>query len=152
MKLRLLPLLCLTLLFALAGCTNVSEIIASGLKIELVRVTRAADGSCQVTWRIRNPNVVPYLVDHAVHKLTLGGAVVGTINVTDRIAVPRESQVEQTHALTPAGADTAARLAELAGRGSADYRVDSTVWLLIFDDEREKAALTGSGTVPVTAQ
>lgn len=153
MKPWITPLLAALLLAAFASChAGDSEIIARGLQIELVQVERAADGTVQVTWRMKNPNVVPYLVDHAAHKITLGGTLLGTVNDTARLGLPPQSQAERTNPLTPAGPDAAGRVAQLAGQGTATYQVDSTVFLLIVDDDIIKSVLTGTGSVPVTAK
>jgi LEA14-like dessication related protein len=153
MKSRMLPLL-LVLLAALglAGCTNISEVVSAGLRIELVNLARGSDGTVQVTWRLRNPNVVPYLIDRSTHKVTLNGVTLGTFADATRVGIQPQSVVERTDALVPANGQVADKLAQLAAAGTATYRVDSTVWILIVDDQKEKASLVGTGTVAVTAQ
>jgi len=152
MKNWLTPLLLVGSLFALAACGSNSEIIATGLKIELTRVERAGDGSIQVTWRVKNPNVVSYLIDRSAHKVKLDGVPLGTITDTVRLGVPAQSPVERTSVLTPANAQAAERLAQLATKSPASYTVDSTIFLLIYDDEILKATLSGAGSVPVSAK
>lgn len=149
MKNWLTPLLLAMSLLALAACTSTSEIIATGLKIELTRVERSADGTIHVSWRVRNPNVVSYLIDRSSHKVKLDGALVGTITDNARLGVPAQSPADRTSVLTPANAQAAEQVTRLATKGSASYQVDSTVFLLIYDDEITKAALSGSGSVPV---
>lgn len=153
MKSRMLPLL-LVLLAALglAGCTNVSEVVSAGLRIELVRLERSGDGAVQVTWRLRNPNVVPYLIDRSTHKVTLNGAALGTFADGNRVGIQPQSMVERTDVLVPANGQVSGQVAQLAAAGTASYRVESTVWILIVDDQKEKASLVGTGTVAVTAQ
>lgn len=152
MKLRFLPFLGAVLLLVLSACHNSGGVIATGLHIEVTKVTRSSDGSIQVTWRLRNPNVVAYLLDHATHKISLNGAVIGTVTSQERLGIPREGEVEQTFPLTPANGGVGAQLAQLVGRDPVPYQIESNVWFLIMDDDRERATLTGSGTVAVTAQ
>ncbi len=145
MKNWLTPLLLVVSVLAFPGCTNTSAIIVTGLKLELAQVERTGDGAIQVTWRIKNPNIVPYLVDHTILKVTLDGVLVGTVTDGARLGVPPQSQAERTSVLTPADAGAAGRLTA----GTASYRVDSTIFLLIYDDDILKASLVGSGNVPV---
>jgi len=152
MKNWLTPLLLAMSLLALAACTSASEIIATGLKIELTQVERAGDGTIHVTWRVRNPNVVSYLVDRSIHKVTLDGVLVGTITDKVRLGVPPQSPADRTSVLTPVNAQVADHLVQLAAKGRASYNVDSTIFLLIYDDEITKASLSASGSVPVSTK
>lgn len=152
MKNWLTPLLLVVSLFILGACTSSSEIISTGLKIELTRVERASDGTISVTWRVRNPNVVSYLIDRSIHRVKLDGLVLGTITDTARLGVPAQSPAERTSVIAPNGAMSADQFAQLATKGTASYQVDSTVYLLIYDDEITKASLSGAGTVSVGAK
>ncbi len=152
MKNWLTPLLLAASLCALAGCTSKSEVIATGLSVELTRVERAGDGTIRVAWRVNNPNVVTYLIDRVVHKVTLDGTVIGTVTDSGRLGVPARSAVDRTSVLVPAGGQTADNLARLAAKGSASYALESTVFLLLYDDEISKASFSGSGRVPVATK
>jgi hypothetical protein len=152
MKNWLTPLLLVAALFTLGACTSTSEIISTGLKIELTRVERAADGTVHVSWRVRNPNIVPYLVDRSIHRVKLDGLVLGTITDTARLGVPPQSPADRTSTITPNGAMSAEQFAKLVAKGSASYQVDTTIYLLIYDDEVTKASLSATGTVPVSAK
>lgn len=149
MKKWLTPLFAVIAALLLGGCASNSQIIAQGLKFELTQIQRSADGTVEVSYRISNPNVVSYLVDRSSHKLLLNGEVAGTIVDTARVGVAATSKVDRKVALTPAAGD---RLTAALRQGSASYRLESNVWLLMLDDEVEKASLTASGTVPVSGQ
>jgi len=138
--------------FVFAGCQSDGEIIATGVKIEFVRIERAGDGSARVTWRVTNPNVVPYLIHHSTHKLTLDGQTIGTVSDNVPLGVPSRNQVEQTTDLNFANADARARLADLAAKGSAGYNAQTSVWFLLFDDDQVKSEFSESGTVPIIAK
>ena len=152
MKKWLTPLFAALIVAMLAGCASNSEIIATGLRIQLTQIRAAADGSVEVSWRVNNPNVVPYLVDRSSHKILLNGEAVGTVVDNTRVGLPPQSGVDRKAALTPANAAAAQRIAAAAGQESVNYRVDTTIWLLLVDDELEKASLTASGSVPVSGQ
>lgn len=149
MKNWLTPLLLMGALCALTACTNTSKIISTGLSVELTQIEHRGDGTIQVTWRIKNPNVVSYLVDRAVHKVALDGALVGTIDDTSRLGVPPQSAADRTSVLTPANPQVAEHIMQLAAKGSASYQVESTISLLIYDDQISKSTLSTSGSVPV---
>ncbi len=152
MKNWLTPLLLVLSLFALGACSSNSDIISTGLKIELTRVERDHDGAIHVTWRVRNPNVVSYLIDRSIHRVKLDGVVLGTINDNARLGVPPQSPAERTSVIQAAGAMGAEQFAQLAAKGSASYQVESTIQLLLYDDEISKSSLSNSGTVSVVAK
>jgi hypothetical protein len=152
MKNWLTPLWLVVAMFALGACTSTSTIIATGLKIEVTRVERATDGTIQVSWRVRNPNIVSYLVDRSIHRVKLDGLVLGTITDTVRLGVPPQSPADRTSTITPNGGMSAEQFSQLAAKGSASYEVESTIYLLIYDDEITKSSLSASGTVPVSAK
>ena len=152
MKNWLTPLLLIVSLFALSSCTNTSQIITTGLKVELTKVARSDDGTIHVTWQVRNPNVVSYLVDRSSHKVTLDGVSIGTFTDDVRLGVPAQNVVEHTNVLVPSNAQAAAQIAQLVAKGSASYQLDSVITLLLYDDDTSKSNLTGSGSVPVVAK
>ncbi len=146
-----LPLLLLAglLICGFSACTSTSEIIAGGLKVELTRIERGGDGAVHVTWRVGNPNVVSYLLSKCSHKITLNGTVVGTVVEASPLGVPAQNQVERTGVLVTANPAARPVIDQAVAQGSATYRMDSDLFILIVDEKIEKAQLTGSGTVPV---
>lgn len=147
-----LPLLLLALLLGgLTGCASNSDIISAGLRIELTQIQRGADGSVQVTWRVQNPNVVAYVFQRSTHKLTLDGVEVGTMQDSSPTGVPPRSQADRTGTLIPAGSAGSQTIDQALARGSASYNLDSTMWVLIIDDDVERVPLRAAGTVTVTA-
>lgn len=152
MKHLFTPLLLLGLVFCgLTGCSSTTEIISAGLRIELTQIRRDSSG-VHVTWRVHNPNVVSYLFSKSTHKLTLDGTVVGTLEDASPVGLPQFNRVERTATLVPANAATAQVVDRALAQGSASYRLDSTVWVLIVDDQIEKIPLSASGSVPVSAK
>jgi hypothetical protein len=145
--------LCALLVFAtlLAGCGGPNTTTV-GLKVELVGIARTSDGRTQVTWRLLNPNIVPYLVARATHRISLDGAQIGTVDDREVLAIPAQTNAERTSVLKPAGAGTDAALAAAAKNGSGSYRVETTLVISLFGDTTEKGDLRGAGTVPVTAK
>ena len=145
-------LLAVLLASSLSSCSNVSEIIAGELKVALSKIERAGDGTVQVTWRVENPNVVSYLISKGTHKIILNGTLVGTIVQDTPMGIPASNQLERTGLLVTAGQATGPIIDQAVAQGSAAYRVDSTVFLLILDDKFEKVHLTRSGTVAMVAK
>lgn len=135
-----------------SACSNTPAIIAGELKVALAKVERAGDGTVQVTWVVENPNVVSYLVSKSTHKIMLNGTLVGTIAQDSPLGVPASNRVERSGALVTAGPAAAAVIDQALAQGSAAYRVDSTILLLILDDKFEKVHLTRSGSVAVVAK
>lgn len=153
MKHLLTPLLLLGLvLCGLTGCSSTTEIISAGLRVEVTQIQRDSTGAVQVTWRVRNPNVVSYLFTKSTHKLILNGTAVGTLADNSPLGVPQGSQAERTVALVPANAGANEIIDRAIAQGSATYRLDSILWVLIVDDDTEKIPLSASGSVPVTAK
>jgi hypothetical protein len=103
-------------------------------------------------WRVDNPNVVSYLVAKGTHKVLLNGKLVGTIVQDQPLGVPAQTKFERTSVLTVANPAADAIIDQALAHGSADYRVESTIMLLILDDQYEKIHLTYTGTVPVIAK
>jgi hypothetical protein len=153
MKQLLTPLLLLSLVLSgLTGCSSTSKIISSGLRIELTRVERDSSGAVQVTWRVHNPNVVSYVFSKSAHKLSLDGTAVGMVEDVAPLGVPQLSQADRTATLAPSGAAASQVIDQAIARGSAGYQMNSTLWVLIIDDDLEKIVLNGAGTVPVSAK
>jgi len=148
------PFVALLLLIALAtmlaGCGTPA--VSVGLKIELVRVVVAADGSAQVNWRVVNPNIVPYLLAKGSHRISLNGVPVGTVNANDALGIPAQQTAEGTNPLIVEGGAAKQALESALAAGSAKYKVESTLTVRIYDEVIDKSKLLNSGTVPVTAK
>lgn len=151
MKHWLTPVLLFCIAGLFVGCRSGYDVIATGVRVELTQVDVGADGSIQVNWRVSNPNVVSYLWDHSLHKVSLNGTLVGTVTDSQRLGVPPQNHADRVSSLKPASADAVARIRQLAG-SSANYSVDSTAWILIVDDDLVKTPFQGSGNVPVVAK
>lgn len=136
----------------LAACGTSSDIISRGLRISLVKIERAGDGSYDITWQVINPNVVAYVVDRSEHKIYLDDVLVGTVSKKNRLGVPTQNRAEGVDKLTVAGPAAVAKLTQAAAHGSAAYRVESIVWVLLADDETSKSSLSSTGTVEVSAK
>jgi hypothetical protein len=152
MKKILLPLLAVFALICGFTACGSTDFLTAGLKIELSSIERASDGAVRVTWRVQNPNVFSYLLDKTSHKLSLNGTLVGTITDNSPLGVPAQSHAERTEILTPTKPPAGTVIDQAVAQGSASYRLDSTLNVLLLDDKFEKISLTGSGTVPVTAK
>jgi hypothetical protein len=153
MKHLLTPLLLLALtLGGLSGCSSMTETIASGLRIEVTQVQRDSGGNVLVSWRVQNPNVVAYLFTKSSHKLSLDGTVVGTFEDTVRLGLPAFNHADRTATLVATGAAAAQVIEQALARNSAGYRIDSTLWVLIVDEQIERIPLNGTGTVPVSTK
>jgi hypothetical protein len=144
------PVFLLALLLAfMTGCTNNGRLISTGLRVELTGIERASDGAVSASWHVVNTNIVAYLLSHVSHKIYLNGTYLGMIVDNEPLGVPANSHTGRTNRLT-GGDTTAARvLTEAAASGSANYRVETQITVLIYGDTNEKAALASSGTVPV---
>jgi LEA14-like dessication related protein len=152
MKKLLAPFLLLSLLAAFfAGCSG-SNTTMVGLQAELAGIQRAGEGDVSVTWRVVNPNIVPYLVARADHRIYLDGVLVGTISDRSALAVPAQSKPERTSKLVIAGAAAERALAGATASGSAAYRLESEVTIRLFGENTDKSDLRATGTVPVTGK
>lgn len=152
MKKWLVPLFLAVVTALIAGCTSVSELIATGLRVELTQIREASDGSVEVAWRINNPNVVGYVVDRVALRILINGELVGTVADQTRVGIAPQSGVDRKSALFLAKPAGGQRLAAAIGQAPVPYRVETTIWLLLLDDKMAKASLTGSGAVPVVRQ
>ncbi len=147
------PVFLLALLAAiLAGCTNTSRLVATGLGVELTKIERTSDGAVSVSWRVENSNIVAYLLSRISHKIYLNGAYLGTIVDEEPLAVPASTNAGRTSKLTGGDASAAQVLAGAIAQGSGNYRMETQIVIRIYDETVEKAALTNSGTVPVAAK
>lgn len=152
MKKFLAPFFLLSLFAAFAaGCGSTGNIMA-GLKVELIGIDHTTGAGAQVSWRVVNPNVVPYLVAKATHRVYLDGVLVGTINDDETVAVPAQSNLDRRHALQAAGPAAERALAAATAAGSAAYRVESSLLIRLYGDTTEKTSLTSSGQVPLTGK
>ena len=152
MKKLLAPLLlALAVLFA-GGCANVAEVSTVGLHADLVKLHRTASGEVRVTWRVRNPNIVAYVLTRSALKISLDGAPVGIANDPSRFGVPTLNQVEQTAVLVPNGPAAVDIINRAVAKGSANYSLEATIWMLVVDDKSEKFTLTASGSIPATGE
>jgi LEA14-like dessication related protein len=152
MKKLLAPLLLALSFLLLAGCSNNMAVITAGLQADLVRVQRAGNGDIQVTWRVRNPNVVGYVLTRHVVKISLDGVPVGTLTSEERIGIPALNEAVRTTVLAVSDAAARPAIDQALARGSAGYTLDATIWLLIVDEDIEKFRLQASGTVPTGAE
>lgn len=139
------------LLLLLAGCSS-SNTITVGLKVELTGLARSNDGTTQVSWRIVNPNIVPYLVDETTHRIYLNGTLVGTTQEKEVMAIPAQTNANRTTRLVTSGAAAERALSEAIAAGTATYRTESIIIIRLYGDKTDKSSLTSAGKVPVTAK
>ena len=153
MKRLITPVCLLVILGAmLTGCVDKSQLVASGLRIELTGIERSGTGVLTVAWRVANPNVVPYLLTRFSHKIFLNGTKLGTIVDLEPLGVPPNTNAARTSKLTPGDAAGADAVARALASGSASYRIETQIVIRIYDETIEKSSLTNSGTVPVTGK
>jgi len=149
---KILPplLLALALVCGFTACGS-PDFITAGLKVELTSIERTDDGAMRIAWHVRNPNVFPYLLHRTSSKITLDGTLVGTLTDEAPLGVPAQSEANRSAVLKPVNPAAVAALNQAVARGSAAYRVDTVLTVLLLDDKFEKIPLNLSGTVPVTA-
>ncbi len=152
MKKLLAPLLLVLAVLLAGGCANVAEISTKGLHADLVRVQKAPNGEVRVTWRVSNPNIVAYVLTKSALKVSIDGAPVGVANDPKRFGVPSMNQIEQTTVLVPNGPAATEIIDRALAKGSANYALEATIWMLVVDEKSEKFVLTTNGSVPVTAE
>jgi hypothetical protein len=133
------------------ACTS-ADVMANGLSIALTQIERTGDGAVHVTWRVGNPNIVSYLLTKGAHKLTLNGTLVGTVIDNSRLGVPAQNQVESSGLLVPVGPGSASIIDQAVAQGSASYKLESIVTMLVVNETFEKFPLSASGSVPVVAK
>ena len=150
---KILPrlLLALVLVCGFTACSS-PESITAGLKLELTNVERAGDGSVRVAWRVQNPNVFSYLLSKTTHKLFLDGTLVGSFAETNPLGVPAQSHAETISVLTPVKPPAGTVLDQAVAIGTANYRLDSMLFVLLLDEQIEKIPRVTSGTVAVSTK
>lgn len=144
------PLLLTLVTLLFGGCIS-NAVISQGLRAELVRLERTAGGDLQVTWRFRNPNVVPYVINRSVLKISLDGKPIGELTGIKRFGVPAQNLFEQTSVLPASAVTDAATVQQALARGSASYNLGATMWILLVDDKEEKFHVDTAGTVALGA-
>lgn len=152
MKKWITPFLTLAVLLGLTACHSSNDTISRGLRIAVSKIERTPVGAYEISWQVENPNVVVYVVDRSEHKIFVNDTLVGSVSRKARQGVPRQAKAEGVDPLTlvnPAAADA---LAQLIGQGPVSYRIESTIWVLLSEDETSKSQLTSTGTVSVTAK
>jgi hypothetical protein len=151
MKRLPLPLLLLAALAAFGGgCQNVGELVVSGLHVELKTIQRHGTGATTADITLVNPNVVSYLIAGINAKVYLNGTFVGTLAQDVPLGLPKQSQLDQTATLKPAGAAAEQVLDEAAHHGTASYRLDTMLDIQVVGTKHERGEVTQSGTVAVT--
>ena len=144
------PVLLLSLLAALlAGCSNDSQIIATGLKGELTGIVCASDGTVTAGWRVTNSNVVAYIFSRVRSKVYVNGTYVGMIVDENPLGIPASAVIDRPGKITGSDAAAGRAIAEAQAHGSASYRVDTQITIRLYGDATEESKLTSSGTVPV---
>lgn len=152
MKRCLIPVVLLALLAGFTACANSSRIIATGLAIEISSIERTSETSAEVSWHVKNTNIVSYLISRVNHKIQLNGIPLGAVDEKDPLAVPPSSNSGRKSTLTGLNAAANQALIDAARTGTASYRVDSQLTILIYDDNTEKSAVSNSGTTAVTSR
>jgi LEA14-like dessication related protein len=143
-------LLALATLFA-AGCSSNMQIVTAGLRPELLRLQRLPSGDVQVTWRVSNPNVVPYVITRSILKVSIDGKPVGELSDPRRFAVPAQNLAEQVSVLSASAITNVATVEQALVRGNAGYSVNATIWILMLEDKEEKFRVDASGSVATGA-
>jgi len=152
MKKLFAPLLVLLTALLFSGCSSNIVATTAGLHADLVKINRATNGDIQVTWRVRNPNVVSYVLTRHSLKISVDGTAIGTIAAEKRFGIPPMNQADHTSVLTVSDPAANQAITQALAKGSANYTLNATLWLLLRDDEVEKFTLNNSDTVPVTAE
>ncbi|HEY4248337.1 MAG TPA: hypothetical protein VGM64_15925 [Lacunisphaera sp.] len=152
--LTLVPLLGLALLSTLflSSCNSNSQVIATGLEVEVTGITQASDGSATVSWQFKNTNVVAYLFSQISLQVSLNGTPLGSIVEKDPLPLPASSNAGRTSKVTTLDATASHALAEAVKAGSANYHIDAQITILVYDNVKEKSVLGNSGTVTVKAE
>lgn len=148
---KLSALVLLALVAFTASCKNYVIPTTAGLHIDLISLERAGN-EVHVTWQVRNPNVVAYVLTQTAHRITLGGTLIGTVTDKQRVGVPSQNEVERRGVLVPSNPAAMEAINQAVAKGSAAYTLESTLWMLVLDDKIEKFTRPSSGTIPVTAK
>lgn len=124
------------LIVSFAAC---SSQIPVGLGVELASLELSAGTA---TIRYANPSVVSYNVEHSSHRVFLDGKFVGTVELKAPLGIPQQRNLEQSGTfVVDKGANISA--------GSANYRLESTLTLVLYGENLQTSKLAGSGTVVV---
>jgi hypothetical protein len=152
MKRFLTPLVLLAgIALATGGCHDMGAVVVTGLRVELNSIERHADGTAAANLHVVNPNVATYLVAAISGRVYLNGALAGTFDLREPLGIPQQDSADKTVPLALAGTGGQA-LANAAGQDPVSYRVDATMFIQIYGDQRERGDVTHSGTVPVVAK
>lgn len=139
-KLFISLLLAFGLITLLNGCSSGVERI--GLRVDLVKLERKADGSLLASLLFSNPNIGSLNVAKSTHTLSLNGKPAGVLETTEPLGLPAQQTITTTVVLK-----RAAGVSELSG--TATYQLSSVITLSIYDDNTEKYKTSASGTVAV---
>ena len=152
--LTLAPVFAFALISALflTSCNNTSQLIATGLEVEVTGITQASDGSALISWEFKNTNVVTYLFSHISHQISINGTPLGVIEEKDALPLAPNGTAGRTSTLPALNAAGSQALADAVKVGSANYHIDTQITVLLYDNMKEKSALSGSGTVVVKAK
>jgi hypothetical protein len=123
-----------------SGCSSGVERI--GLRVELVKLERKADGSLLASLLFSNPNVGSLNVAKSTHTLLLNGKPAGVLETVEPVGLPAQQAVTSTAVLK-----RAAGAPEISG--TATYQMASLIILSIYDDNTEKYKTSSSGSVVV---
>lgn len=125
------------LVVSFAACNSTMPV---SLGVELASLDPVAG---QATIRYTNPSVVSYNVERSSHRVFLDGKFVGTVELKAPLGIPRQrGNLEQSGTFVPEkGASVAS--------GSANYRLESALTLVLYGDNLQTTKLSGSGTVVV---
>ncbi len=136
----------------LSSCHSNSGVIATGLAVEVTGITQASDGSAAISWQIKNTNVVSYLFSEISLRVSLNGAPLGSIVEKEPLALPVGSSAGRTSKLPPLNEAASRALAEAVKTGTSNYHIDTQITILVYDNTKERTALSHSGTVSVKAE
>lgn len=122
-----------------ASFSACSSQIPVGLGIELTSLDAKAG---KATVRYLNPSVVAYNVEHSTHRVFLDGKLAGTIELKAPLGIPQQRNLEQS------GTFVAEKGVNVVS-GAANYRLESTLFLVLYGDNLQTSKISGSGTVVV---
>jgi hypothetical protein len=153
MKNLLTPLLLACSVLCLAGCSGFTQgATAIGLSVEVTGVNRAADGAVEVSFRLDNPNIVPYLLAETTHRIFLNGTLIGIHRNLQAVALPAQTKLEGMARLIPEGPAAVRAVNDAVAAGSASYRTETALLIRLYGETTDKGTLVGTGTVAVTAK
>lgn len=135
-----------TLLALCAAVALVVSFTACGSSIPVslgVELASLDPASGQATIRYSNPSVVAYNVERSSHRVFIDGRFVGTVELKAPLGIPQQrNAIEQNGTFVP---DKGASIAA----GTANYRLESTLTLVLYGENLQTSKLSGSGTVVV---